>query len=138
LLLVKAAGGGDSPTLLALREVRMPCVVLAADGYDSALDYLHRRGSFADRLQPDPEIIVVEVDGPESATSDFIAEARGQTSSKPCPVVIFADGVANVHVKEWYLAGANSVLPVDSDGCEQAIQSVAWYWLAYNRTPLQR
>ncbi|MEA2553432.1 MAG: hypothetical protein QOJ65_1608 [Fimbriimonadaceae bacterium] len=122
----------------ALREMRVPCVVLGTDGYDKALEYMNRGGEFASRRGEDPDLVLLEADSQHGAASDFIRKARFETSCRPCPIVVLAPGASARDLECWYSAGASSVLVADGDELPEALKSLSWYWLAHNRTPKQR
>lgn len=137
MLLVRATGGGDSPTLRALRETRVPCTVLGTDGYDKALEYMNRTGDFSDRKGEDPDVVLLEVTEANGA-ADFIRQARMETQCKPCPIVVLAPGASPHDLESWYSAGASSVLVASNEELPNALRSLSWYWLAHNRTPKHR
>lgn len=138
MLLVRATGDGDSPTLRALRETRVPCTVLGTNGFDKAIDYMNRSGDFASRSGEDPDLVLVDADQPNGHVSDFIRRARLETGCKPCPIVVLAPGATADNLEEWYSAGASSVLVATASQLPEALKSVSWYWLAHNRTPKHR
>ena len=138
MLLVRATGDGDSPTLRALRETRVPCTVLGTNGYDKALDYMNRSGDFSNRAGEDPDVILVDATMNNGNIGDFIRRARLDTGCKPCPIVILAPGAAAEDLESWYSAGASSVLVAPPEELPEALKSISWYWLAHNRTPKHR
>lgn len=121
----------------ALRNVRTRVTVVVSESKSHALDFLDRSGEFADRLTPDPDLIVVDATNPDGV-DDFVRCARSMNASKPCPILALTPAVPQETLHRWYLAGVHSVLSSESEQLTESLESISWYWLKHNSTPKLR
>jgi CheY-like chemotaxis protein len=132
----------DSPedvelTLLALRRVKLanPIVVLR-DGAE-ALDYLHRRGSFADRDGPEPLVLFLDIHMPKVDGMEVLTEMRADPLLALVPVVMLTSSAQDADILKSHKLGVNSyvVKPVDLDHFIDSVGSAGLYWALINRPP---
>ena len=101
-----------------------------ADG-DEALDFLHRRGRFADAEKaPRPGVILLDLNLPGTDGREVLSEIKGDPDLKQIPVIVLTTSKDERDVEVCYRCGANSYIqkPVDLDGFMQAIERLNGYW----------
>jgi CheY-like chemotaxis protein len=105
-------------------------IVRCADG-DEALDYLFRRGQYADPSKsPRPGVILLDLNLPGTDGREVLTEIKADPALKQIPVVVLTTSRDERDVDACYQAGANSYIqkPVDMDGFIKAIERLNGYW----------
>ena len=106
-------------------------VVHCADG-DEALDYLHRRGRFADpKMSPRPGVILLDLNLPGTDGKDILADVKGDPELRMIPVIILTTSTDERDVEACYRMGANSYMKkrIDLNEFMAAIQRMSDFWL---------
>ena len=125
-------------TLAALEEQNLANQVdVVRDGVE-ALDYLYRRGSFADR--PDkshPLLVLLDLKMPKLDGLQVLLEMKGDPSLKHVPVVVLTSSREEKDLVMSYGLGVNGyvVKPVGFDEFTEAIKRIGLYWLLTNESP---
>ena len=124
-------------TLIALSKSQLANeVVVARDGAE-ALDYLHRRGEFADRQQGSPAVILLDLKLPKVDGLEVLKEIRSTEGLKPVPVVMLTSSKEEQDVVRSYALGVNAyvVKPVDFNEFVRAIGDLGIFWAVLNEPP---
>lgn len=98
---------------------------------DEALDYLYRRGAYADPASsPRPGVVLLDLNLPGTDGREVLEEIKGHEELKQIPVVVLTTSSDDRDISACYRAGANSYIqkPVDVDGFMQAIERLNGYW----------
>ncbi|HXG13002.1 MAG TPA: response regulator [Gemmataceae bacterium] len=131
ILLIEDSPEDYQTTVRALRQVGLANPIHhCADG-DEALDFLHRRGAYADPARaPRPMIILLDLNLPGTDGREVLAEVKRCDGLKVIPVIVLTTSADERDVQRCYEAGANSYIqkPVDFDGFLRAIRSLKEYW----------
>ncbi|HEV7506587.1 MAG TPA: response regulator [Thermoanaerobaculia bacterium] len=101
-----------------------------ADG-DEALDFLHRRGDYADPDKaPRPGVILLDLNLPGTDGREVLSEIKNNPDLKQIPVIVLTTSKDERDVEVCYRCGANSYIqkPVDLDGFMKAIERLNDYW----------
>lgn len=101
-----------------------------ADG-DEALDFLHRRGRYADPDKaPRPGVILLDLNLPGTDGREVLSEIKNDPDLKQIPVIVLTTSKDERDVEVCYRCGANSYIqkPVDLDGFMKAIERLNDYW----------
>lgn len=105
---------------------------------DAALNYLFRRGEYADpEKSPRPHVILLDLRLPKIDGLEVLKEIKAGRDLARIPVVILTTSDAEKDVTTAYDFHANSYLvkPVDFDKFTQLINDLGLYWLAWNQKP---
>ena len=124
-------------TLSALEEYHLANrVIVARDGVE-ALDYLYRRGAFADRDERDPVVVFLDLKMPRVNGLEVLKTIKADENLKSIPVVIVTSSREEADLVRSYKLGANAfvVKPVDFDAFAQAIMEVGIFWAVLNEPP---
>lgn len=119
-------------TVRAFRKAGVESAINRCNDGDEAIDYLLRRGDYAQR--PDallPTIILLDLNMPGTDGFEVLAIIKQDDSLKSIPVIILSTSASQNDIEFCYKAGANSYLekPVDLEGFLNAIKRVKEYWL---------
>jgi CheY-like chemotaxis protein len=124
-------------TLIALAKSQLANeVVVVRDGAE-ALDYLHRRGEFAERVLGSPAVILLDLKLPKVDGLEVLKEIRNTEALKPVPVVMLTSSKEEQDVLRSYQLGVNAyvVKPVDFSEFVRAIADLGIFWAVLNEPP---
>lgn len=112
-------------------------VEVARDGAE-ALDYLHRRGRFADRPAGVPVVVLLDLKLPRVDGLEVLREMKRDPALRPVPVVVLSSSRESVDLRTAYELGANAyvVKPVDFDQFQAAVREVGLFWAVINEPPV--
>ena len=116
------------------REVRL---LALADG-EVALDYLFRRGEWADaERSPKPHLVLLDLRLPRLDGFSVLREIKSAPALRHLPVVILTSSSSDRDVEQAYAEHANSYLvkPHDYERLVTLLGRTRDYWLVRNRSP---
>jgi CheY-like chemotaxis protein len=116
------------------RDVRL---VALADG-EVALDYLFRRGEWADpQRSPKPRLVLLDLRLPRLDGFSVLREVKSSPALRHVPVVILTSSSSDRDVEQAYAEHANSYLvkPHDYERLVTLLGRTRDYWLVRNRGP---
>ena len=105
---------------------------------EEALDYLFRRGVYAERTtSPMPNLVLLDLRLPKVDGIEVLKEIKASEAHKNIPVVVLTSSSAEQDVARAYACNANSYLvkPVDFDKFSHMMKDLGYYWLAWNKNP---
>jgi CheY-like chemotaxis protein len=125
-------------TLIALSKSQLANqVVIARDGAE-ALDYLLRRGPYAERPVGNPAVVLLDLKLPKVDGLEVLKEIRAQNSPlKSVPVVMLTSSKEEQDLLRSYELGVNAyvVKPVDFTDFVRAIADLGIFWAVLNEPP---
>jgi CheY-like chemotaxis protein len=130
-LLVEDSPEDFEATLRAFRRSGLKNPVFRCEDGESALDYLYRRGEYADpERAPRPGVILLDLNLPGTDGRQVLAEVKNTEGLKQIPVVVLTTSSDERDINACYEAGANSYIqkPVDVEGFVKAIERLNGYW----------
>lgn len=131
ILLVEDSPEDFETTERAFRKSGLRNPIFRCSDGDEALDYLHRRGPYADPAKsPRPGVILLDLNLPGTDGREVLSEIKADPSLKQIPVVVLTTSRDERDVDACYKAGASSYIqkPVDLDGFIKAIERLNGYW----------
>jgi CheY-like chemotaxis protein len=131
ILLVEDSPEDYEATLRAFRRSGLKNPVIRCEDGEEALDYLHRRGAWADPdKSPRPGVVLLDLNLPGTDGRQVLVEIKQAERLKDIPVVVLTTSSDERDIKVCYQAGANSYIqkPVDIDGFVKAIERLNGYW----------
>lgn len=137
ILLVEDNPNDLELTLIALAKSQLANeVVVVRDGAE-ALDYLHRRGEFAERPVGNPAVILLDLKLPKVDGLEVLKEIRDTEGLKSVPVVMLTSSKEEQDVVRSYELGVNAyvVKPVDFAEFVRAIADLGIFWAVLNEPP---
>ena len=124
-------------TLAALAEHNLANeVVVAQDGVE-ALDYLHRRGSFAQRPAGNPLVILLDLKMPRMDGVQVLRQVRAAEQLDLIPVVVLTSSRESLDLEKCYRLGVNAyvVKPVRFSEFVDAVKQTGMFWALINQPP---
>jgi CheY-like chemotaxis protein len=135
LLLVEDSEPDVRLTKEAFREAKVKNRLWVVDDGVEALDFLHRRGSYAD--VPRPDLILLDLNLPRKDGRQVLKEIKSDDSLKRIPVVVLTTSKSEEDVLRAYDLHANCYItkPVDFNRFMEVVKSVEDFWLTVVRLP---
>jgi CheY-like chemotaxis protein len=98
-----------------------------------ALDYLYRRGRFADRERPD--VVLLDLKLPKVDGHEVLRQVKSDENLKLIPVVVLTTSTAEVDKGKAYANHANSYItkPLNFDDFQDMMDSLKHYWSSWNQ-----
>jgi CheY-like chemotaxis protein len=124
-------------TLIALSKSQLANeVVIARDGAE-ALDYLHRRGQYANRPVGNPAVVLLDLKLPKVDGLEVLKDIRTNSDSRSQPVVMLTSSREEQDLVRSYELGVNAyvVKPVDFTEFVRAIADLGIFWAVLNEPP---
>ena len=121
----------------ALRDIDPPVTIhLAGDG-DEALDFLNRKGAYAD--SPAPNLIFLDFNLPKSDSRELLRQIKADPQLRLIPIAVLTTSNAERDVRDAYQLHANCYLnkATDLDGFFRVIRSAAHFWLDVASLPIE-
>ncbi len=115
-----------------LNEVRV-----VEDGQE-ALDYLYRRGRYADpEAAPRPGLILLDIKLPKVDGFEVLKQIKSDPMLKMIPIIMLTSSEQEADVVKSYLNGANSyiVKPVHFHEFIERVREMKLYWILVNTLP---
>ena len=131
ILLVEDSPEDFEATVRAFKKSGLRNPIVRCEDGDSALDYLFRRGQWADpESSPRPGVILLDLNLPGTDGREVLQEIKKHDQLRHIPIIVLTTSNDERDVDACYQAGANSYVqkPVDMDGFIRAIERLNGYW----------
>lgn len=125
-------------TLDAFKESRLQNKIHVVMNGQDALDYLFRRGIYADcNAYPMPDLILLDLKSPRVDGFEVLRQIKSTDILKRLPVVILTSSKNEGDRALSYDLGANSYLvkPVSFEGFLGIVRLIEGYWISLNVAP---
>jgi CheY-like chemotaxis protein len=124
-------------TLAALSEQNLANEVMTARDGVEALDYLYRRGSFAQRSAGNPVVILLDLKMPRLDGIQVLRQLKEDEQMRLIPVVVLTSSHEPLDLEASYRLGANAyvVKPVHFMEFVEAVKQIGVFWALINQPP---
>jgi CheY-like chemotaxis protein len=139
ILLVEDDPRDVEMTLAALEGKQGPEKIIVVNDGAAALDYLYRRGKFADRVGPNPDVVLLDNKMPKVNGLEVLKIIKVDEELKTIPVVVLTSSRETPDLLDFYQHGVNAyvVKPVSYAEFTRAVQQLGIFWGAVNEPPPQ-
>lgn len=122
-------------TMLSLKDQKLANTITWVKDGEQALDYVFRRGAYAERKDTGPRLVLLDLKMPRVDGIEVLRAIRSDERTKRIPVVVMTSSQEESDIAQTYDLGVNSyvVKPVDFDGLASIVQQAGFYWLVINR-----
>src|SRR3546814_6141713 len=134
ILLAEDSPNDAEMAIDALRDAHLVNPIVHVEDGVEALDYLLRRGRFADRPEGDPAVLLLDIKMPRMDGLEVLTQLRQHDHLKRLPVVILSSSrEENDLARSWDL-GVNAyvVKQVDVDQVFEAVKTLGKFWAVFN------
>lgn len=124
-------------TVTALKEHNIANeIVVVRDGAE-ALDFLHRRGTYANRGEGEPALMLLDIKMPRVNGLDVLKQIKEHERLRAIPVVMLTSSREETDLVRSYQLGINAyvVKPVDFSAFVEAVKQLAIFWIVHNEVP---
>jgi CheY-like chemotaxis protein len=125
-------------TAEALEESRLSNQIHFVENGEEALDYLYRRGRYADpKLSPRPGLILLDLNMPKKDGRETLREIKADPNLRRIPVVVLTTSKAECDIYRSYDLGANTYIakPVTFDSMVDVMRTLGKYWFTLVELP---
>src|SRR5687767_2958973 len=114
----------------ALRDARLANPIVHVEDGVEAMDYLLRRGAYADREEGLPAVLLLDIKMPRMDGLEVLKLVRNDESLKRLPVVILSSSREESDLARSWDLGVNAyvVKPVDVDQFFTAVKTLGTFW----------
>jgi len=121
----------------ALREARLANPIVHVEDGVEAMDYLLRRGTFANREDGLPAVLLLDIKMPRMDGLEVLKQIRTTEHLKRLPVVILSSSREESDLARSWDLGVNAyvVKPVDVDQFFNAVKTLGTFWAVINQAP---
>lgn len=111
-------------------------VVALRDGAE-ALDYLYRRGAFADRPEGHPAVVLLDLKMPKVDGIEVLRKVKSDPDLRTIPIVVMTSSREEQDLLKSYELGVNAyvVKPVNFHEFIEAVRKVGGFWAVLNEAP---
>ncbi|HUA36166.1 MAG TPA: response regulator [Candidatus Binataceae bacterium] len=135
ILLVEDNPGDIRLTMELLKESKIRNRIEVVTDGESAVDFLYRRGPYANAFRPD--LVLLDLNLPGKDGRAVLEEVKNQPQFRQIPVVVLTTSSADEDVLRSYDLRANCYItkPVTIDQFTRIIQQIQNFWLTIVKLP---
>jgi two-component system, chemotaxis family, response regulator Rcp1 len=135
ILLVEDNPGDVELTREALNAAKVSNHLHVVDDGAEAVDFLFKRGRFAD--VPRPDIILLDLNLPKKDGRQVLSEIKAEPGLAQIPVVVLTTSQAEEDIVRAYQLHANCYIskPVDFNQFLRIVSSIEEFWLSVVKLP---
>jgi chemotaxis family two-component system response regulator Rcp1 len=117
------------------RQSRRQIKISSVGDGDQAVDFLFRRGKYANQVRPN--LVILDLNLPKKDGRAVLKELKADAELRKIPVVIFSSSQANDDVLGSYQLGANCYVskPVNLKAYFAVLQSLEEFWFGLASLP---
>ncbi|MCC4602978.1 response regulator [Xanthomonas campestris pv. badrii] len=121
----------------ALRDARLANPIVHVEDGVETMDYLLRRGAYANREEGLPAVLLLDIKMPRLDGLEVLKQVRSDETLKRLPVVILSSSREESDLARSWDLGVNAyvVKPVDVDQFFNAVKTLGTFWAVINQAP---
>jgi CheY-like chemotaxis protein len=122
----------------ALKDANFGNEIIVAEDGEEALDFLYKRGKFADYLGGEPVFIFLDIKMPLMNGIEVLKIIRADAAFNKVPIIMLTSSRDSNDLNECYNSGANSfvVKPVNIKDFMGVVKELGQYWVVVNELPV--
>jgi chemotaxis family two-component system response regulator Rcp1 len=136
ILLVEDNPGDVLLARVAFEKTRFPVNIDVVTDGDEALEFLYKRGRFAE--VPTPDLILLDLNLPARSGSEVLAEIKNDEELRVIPVIILTTSQAEWDIIQCYRLHANCFVnkPFGFESFDKVVASIEEFWFNIVRLPV--
>ncbi len=137
ILLAEDSPADAEMAIDALREANLANPIVHVEDGVEVMDYLLRKGRFADREPEDPAVLLLDIKMPRMDGLQVLQHIREHDELKHIPVVILSSSREESDLAHSWNLGVNAyvVKPVDVMQFFEAVKTLGRFWAVFNQRP---
>lgn len=139
ILIVEDNSDDEALLLRVLKKHNVKNEIVVVRNGAEALDYLFRNGTYEDRGDANPAVVLLDLKLPKIDGIEVLKRVRDDERTKRVPVVILTSSDKQEDKIRSYDLGCNSYVrkPLGFDRFTEAVAQLGLYWLILNEPPLE-
>lgn len=139
-IVILMADDDDDDFLLtekALKESKLLNTLIRVRDGEELLDYLWKRGDYADTETVRPGVILLDLNMPRKDGREALREIKSSEDLRDIPVVVFTTSKAEEDIYRSYQLGVNSFItkPVTFENLISVMKALGKYWFEIVELP---
>lgn len=124
-------------TMSALKRNRVLNEIIVVRHGEEVLDYLHCRGTYADRVRGHPLVIFLDLKMPKVDGIEVLRQVKSHDTLRVIPIVMLTSSREETDLVKSYALGVNAyvVKPVGFQQFVEAIRQMGMFWAVINEPP---
>jgi CheY-like chemotaxis protein len=137
ILLIDDSARDRELILDALADYNLVNEVVELHDGEMALNYLYKRGEYADRHNGNPAVILLDLKMPKVDGLEVLRQIKSDPGLKAIPVVVMTSSREEQDLVDSYNLGVNAyvVKPVDFTEFVQSVKQLGVFWGLINEPP---
>ncbi|MBO9716969.1 MAG: response regulator [Pseudoxanthomonas sp.] len=137
ILLAEDSTADAEMAIDALREANLANPIVHVEDGVEAMEYLQRKGRFADRPDEEPAVLLLDIKMPRMDGLEVLRRIRADEKLRRLPVVILSSSREESDVVHSWDLGVNAyvVKPMDIGQFFAAVKTLGKFWALINATP---
>ncbi len=135
VLLVEDSDADAEALMRVVHRMSVDAEVVRVHDGESALDYLHRRGTYADARRP--ALVLMDLHMPGISGHELLVQLRADVGLRTLPIIVFSSSALPADVEGAYAEGANSYMrkPGEREGLERMVRALRDFWFSVALLP---
>jgi CheY-like chemotaxis protein len=137
ILLVEDSKNDKDLTVAALSESGLANELVWVKDGQEALDYIYREGTYAQRPEGQPAVVLLDLKMPRVDGLEVLAKVKGDPTVRTIPIVVLTSSNEEIDVVRSYGLGVNAyvVKPVGFTDFVAALKDLGVFWAVLNQPP---
>jgi CheY-like chemotaxis protein len=137
ILLVDDSENDVKLVMAALQGANLGNNIIVAEDGEEALDFLYKRGKFANDSFDAPIFVLLDIKMPMLDGIEVLKVIRSDAAFNKIPVIMLTSSRSSQDLDDCYNAGANSfvVKPVNIPDFLEVVKELGKYWVVVNEQP---
>ena len=137
ILLVDDDSKDVEMAIISLKEHNLANQIAVARDGSEALDYLYRRGQFADRPAGHPVVVFLDLKMPKVDGVEVLRQVKSDPDLRMIPIVVVTSSQEEEDIVESYKHSANAyvVKPVGFESFVAVVKQLGLFWVLTNVVP---
>lgn len=137
ILLVEDDAGDQELIQRALLNCTIKNDLYVVKDGEAALDYLYRRGRYAEQGYSMPDLILLDLNLPRFDGRQFLSRIKGDPKLRRIPAVVLTTSQQKNDIMQSYDAGANAyvIKPATVEQIMKLVNVLATYWFDVVQLP---
>jgi two-component system, chemotaxis family, response regulator Rcp1 len=121
----------------SFQESQVPHRLVAIANGQQAIDFLYRRGDYADALRPD--LILLDLNLPGKDGREILADIKGDRQLRRIPIVVLTTSNDTADISKTYALQGNCyvIKTSDVDQLFQLVRRIEEFWLGIVTLPIE-
>lgn len=137
ILLAEDSPADAEMAIDALRGAKLVNPIVHVEDGVETMDYLLRRGAFADREPGNPTVLLLDIKMSRMDGLEVLQLVRADENLRLIPVVILSSSREEADLARSWDLGVNAyvVKPVDTQQFFEAVRTLGKFWAVFNEAP---